>query len=374
MELKNDDVAILVDDKQLRRLAKLLLNREESLMANIESGPERNKYLKQCNESYDKVISLLENANDIKSKYEDHRTKAEDHKTKADVAETIHYYLKYAINMSMQCIRNCCLRASAVSKISTHYTEMAAKLLETDPGDMVEIQRLFEEAELYAKQTLETAENCRSGSARALSKIFSQSLKDTGTTFPEMLNDYKNRLGYTSIEFEELEDAQKILVYNSIITDSKRAVLPTLETLAGGAGVAVLLVCAGLMVWDIFTAEHQLEAVLTNALSAISEIGAFTVQVLVEAAVSEAVADLELGVFVVAVSGFVVGTASGLLFIAASGFLVDLIFESGGKKPPPVEGQHFYSTIMPDGMAIANQIAYDGEAQAVQAIGPKTYF
>jgi hypothetical protein len=149
-------------------------------------------------------------------------------------------------------------------------------------------------------------------------------------------------------------------VYNSIIEDSGRASIPKLELASAGLGIAVLVVCAGLMVWDIFTAEYKIEAVLTNSLSTLSEIGAFAVQFAVEGAVTEAVADVELGVFIVSLAGFVAGTVAGLLFIAGSGVLIDLILGGGGKTAPSVEELKFHTAKMPDGMALALQIAHGG--------------
>lgn len=73
-------------------------------------------------------------------------------------------------------------------------------------------------------------------------------------------------------------------------------------------------VASSLMVWDIFTAQHKIEAVLRNSLSALSEVGAFAVQVAVEAAVTSAVAEVELGVFIVSLAGLVAGVAAPAFF------------------------------------------------------------
>jgi len=146
---------------------------------------------------------------------------------------------------------------------------------------------------------------------------------------------HKVKLGYEG-EFEQLSDAQKLEVYNSIINESGRATMPALEVLSSAAGVALLAVAASLMVWDIFTAEDKLETVIHDSVNVLADVGAFYVQVAVEAAVTEAVADLELGVFLVSLAGFVAGTGAGLLFVAAAGVLIDLIMGTGGAQAPPV--------------------------------------
>ncbi|WJX46646.1 hypothetical protein P8452_33425 [Trifolium repens] len=352
MASRDDDVVMLLENAQLSKLAKLLLNQEEPLMERIKSGPERVKYMKECNGAYDKVISLLQDGENFNKEFEG------DDK-KADIAKEIHHYIKYGINMSLQSIRNCSLRVTCIDKIKTHFNSLVTELQELDPESVSKHRLLAKEVSMYKQCMWEYTNKCKSGSARALSKAYSMVLKQEGIKFPDLVKKHKNQLGYEG-EFESLEEAQKLEVYNSIIEESGRASIPKLELASTGFGIAVLVVSAGLMVWDIFTAEHKLEAVLTNSLTTLSEIGAFAVQVAVEGAVTEAVADMELGVFVVSLAGFVVGTAAGLLFVAASGILVDLILGGGGNTAPSVEGLKFHTAKMPDGMALAFQIAHDG--------------
>jgi hypothetical protein len=116
--------------------------------------------------------------------------------------------------------------------------------------------------------------------------------------------------------------------------------------------VAVLVAAAGVMVWDIFTAEYKMEAVLHDSMTALTAIGAFAVQVAVEGAV----VDLELGVFLVSLAGFVAGAVAGLIFSALTGLLIDLILGTGGTQAPPVTDLNFHTATMPDGMALANEI------------------
>lgn len=344
---------VMLEDPQLRKLAKLLLRQEEPHMTLIKSEPEREKYLKQCNDAHDNVISLLDSNNEFHDNY----AKA-GNKDKADIAKEIHEYIKYGINMSMQCVRNCCLRVSCVEKINTHFTSLAAELEKLDPHNVTNMRRLAKDVSLYKDCMWEYTNKCRSGSARAISKAYSLVLKQEGIKFPELVDRHKNKLGYKG-EFNDLGEAEKLEVYNSIIEESGRAKIPKIEVASATVGVALLVLTAGFMVWDIFTAEHKIEAVLRNGLSTLSEIGAFAVQVSVEAAVTTAVADMELGVFVVSLAGFVAGTIAGLLFVAVSGLLVDLIMGSGGNTVPNLDDLKFHSATMPDGMALAYEIAHD---------------
>ncbi|XP_058727806.1 uncharacterized protein LOC131599488 [Vicia villosa] len=352
MALRDDDVVMLLENAQLSKLAALLLHQEERLMEKIKSEPERVKYLKECNGAHDKVVSLLQECENFNKKFEGDEKKA-------DIAKETLDYIKYGINMSMQAIRNCSLRVTCIDKIKTHFDSLVSELAELDPENISKKRLLAKEVSMYKQCMWEYTNKCKSGSARALSKAYSMVIKQEGIKFPDLVEKHKNQLGYEG-EFEILEDAQKLEVYNSIIEESGRASIPKLELTSAGLGIAVLVVSAGLMVWDIFTAEHKIEAVLSNSLSKLSEIGAFAVQLAVEGAVTDAVADLELGVFLVSLAGFVAGTVAGLLFVAVSGVLIDLIFEGGGKTAPSVEGLKFHTTKMPDGMALAFQIAHDG--------------
>jgi hypothetical protein len=115
MALSDNDVVMLLDTAQLRKLAQLLLHQEEPLMERIKSEPERVKYLNECNEAYNKVDSLLKDGENFNKKFEGDVNKA-------DIAKEIHDYIKYGINMSLQWIRNCSLRVTCIDKIKTHFS------------------------------------------------------------------------------------------------------------------------------------------------------------------------------------------------------------------------------------------------------------
>ncbi|KMT04529.1 hypothetical protein BVRB_8g181910 [Beta vulgaris subsp. vulgaris] len=354
---QDDDLFMLTDDKQLLKLAKLLRNQEEPLMLGIKSEPDRIKFLQECNDSYDNVVTLLDISRDLRNKHEAARAVSEE---KADIAANIEDYVKYGINMSLQCVRNCGFRLMCVEKLKEHFDDLATDLNMLDAKNTSNVESLAKEVAFYKQSMLEYANNIRSGTARAHSKAYSMGLKQEGIEFPNLVNRHKNRLGYKD-EFEFLEEDQKLEVYNSIIRESGRANIPiaTRDTLGGKAGgIASLAMSASMMVWDIFSAEHKLESVVSTAVSVLADVGAFAVQVAVNAAVTTAVANLELGVFAVSVAGFVAGALTGVLFAVATGALLGLIFGTGGKVPPNLDGLKFYSATMPDGMALANELSH----------------
>lgn len=347
------DLVLLTDRADLRRLALLVRNNEEKLMSEVvKSEYERANYLKSVNDSHDKAMSLLDDSAAMHDLY------AAQGGDKATIAEDVLSYVKMGINSSLQNIRNCCLRVTCIDKIRAHYGALATELADISPQNLPNLRRMAKDTAKFKECMWEYCNKYRSASARATSKAFSLVLKQEGITFPDLVGRHKNKLGYGGA-FEDLAEAQKLEVYNSIIEESGRAKIPKLEVASTAFGVAVLLVNAGIMVWDIVTAEHKAEAVLRTTMTALSAVGAFAVQVAVETAVAPIVVGLEVGgLLVVTIAGLVAGMVAGLIFTALSGLLIDLILGTGGAKPPPVTDLNFHTATMPDGMAFANEIAH----------------
>ncbi|XP_074272350.1 uncharacterized protein LOC141596159 isoform X2 [Silene latifolia] len=63
--LEEGEVTMLMEDSKLRNHAKMLFNREEAQMDAINSEPEYARYIKECNDSNDEIISLLNKCNDF---------------------------------------------------------------------------------------------------------------------------------------------------------------------------------------------------------------------------------------------------------------------------------------------------------------------
>jgi hypothetical protein len=172
----DNDVVMLLENAQLSKLAKLLLNQEEPLMGRIKSEPERVKYLKECNGAYDKVVSLLQDGENFNKKFEGD-----------DIAKEIQDYIKYGINMSLQSIRNCSLRVTCIDKIKTHFSSLVTELQDLDPKN-VSKKGILAEKVFECKQCMwEYTNKCKSGSARALSKAYSMVIKQEGIKFPDLV-------------------------------------------------------------------------------------------------------------------------------------------------------------------------------------------
>ncbi|KAL9236731.1 hypothetical protein vseg_011366 [Gypsophila vaccaria] len=349
-----DDLVMLEEPTKLRKLANIILRQEEALMDRMESEAERVKYLENCNGSYDGVIKLLEDIEALVQKYK------ESNKDIVEIVENIQHYVNYCMNMGMQCIRNCSLRVTCINKIQAHFEDLSRVLGELPSDDVAAVRKFAEEVTAYKEYMWKYANSCRSASARATSEAFSKLIKQEGLTFDELVAKSKSEIGLVG-EFEELEEADQLKVYQSIIEKSGRASMPTLEAVFTAGGTAVLIAAAGLIAFDIFESDYKLEAVVRNSFNVAGEVGLFAIQLAAEEAI---VAEAEFettGLLIVASGSFISGALIGLLFTAVSGALLDAIFGSGGKVEPLQIGMQFRKLDFPDGMTVACEISHDDD-------------
>ncbi|KAH9623848.1 hypothetical protein KSS87_008740 [Heliosperma pusillum] len=362
---KYNDVLILEEHSQLRKLAILLRNREEPLMLAIGTEVERIEYLTIMNEAYNNMVSLLSEAQAL--------AQAQTHPAKAEVSKEIEKYIIYAANWTMQCIRNCCMRVTCIEKIKAHFDSMVKELAELNGDNKDEIEDLLTFVKMYTHRMWEYGNTSRSTIARAQSQAFSQGLIMEDITMEELVTRTKNRLKYKP-DFEDLEDHQKLEVYETVIKDSGRASLPTmykrkfrkpgLGDLMDIYGTGVELVQAGVLVYDIFTAEHFIEAALRETASLLADYAEYSVEMTVKAKVKHLVVKKVSKVtakLIASAAGFVAGAIAGYLFTLATGALLNAIFGSGASRVPhEMEELKFHAGEMPDGMSIAFEISHLG--------------
>lgn len=357
------DLLMLTDKSQLQALAMLLRNNEELMMSQaIKSETERIEYLKTVSDCYTRTMKLLDDSMAARTTYE--RSGG----TRSLVARDMDDYVVYGLNACLQNVRNCCVRLDAIDKLRAHYDALADAV--ADPAANVE--GLAAEASEYKAAMWQYCYNQRSASARAHSRAYSQALKLEGIDFAELVRRHQLRLGYGSKgeEFEDLDETQKLEVYNSIIVESGRAGLPvrmfSSGRSAGGPKIAattwaqavsVFIMAAGNLAWDVFTTEHEVEAILKGSLNLLAGLGGFAVEAVVGAAVTKAVANVGAGVFACSLAGFVVGAIAGLIFVGVSGLLINLIIGSP-RKVPDMSKLMFHTAVMPDGMALAYAVSH----------------
>uniref|UniRef100_A0A453GX86 Uncharacterized protein n=7 Tax=Triticinae TaxID=1648030 RepID=A0A453GX86_AEGTS len=153
-------------------------------------------------------------------------------------------------------------------------------------------------------------------------------------------------------------------VYDNIIAQAgqgKPVVTYTFEAL-GKFGVAVLVFTAGVMVWDIFTAEDKLEAVVRNSVTALTAAVGLVVGDLAAAAVEAGFIALNIQIASAAVTvvGAVVGFGIGVVIGIAAGALLDLIFSSGTSQVKITDGLTVCRVApMPDGLPLARLVKHN---------------
>jgi hypothetical protein len=130
----------------------------------------------------------------------------------------------------------------------------------------------------------------------------------------------------------------------------------------GKVGVAVLVFTAGVMVWDIFTAEDKLEAAVRDSVNALTAVVELVVGDLVTAAVEAGFVALNIEIASVAVTviGAVAGFGIGVLIGMAAGALLDLIFSSGTSNVKITDGLTVCRVApMPDGLPLARLVKHN---------------
>ncbi|CAN6362546.1 unnamed protein product [Urochloa humidicola] len=352
-----NNLVMLTENAQLQRLALLLRNNEQDLMRRVVmTEPERVQYLQTVNDAYRDSMRLLDDSTSFRDSFSGSSSRSL-------IARDVTDYVIYGINMCLQNVRNCCMRLDAIAKLRSHYDALAYALAAAATDE--DLTTLAAEAADYRDSMWEYCHKFRSASARAHSKAYSDVLKLQGIELPDLLKSHQAKLGYgRNKEFEDLDDAQKLDVYNSIIDESKRASIrlfssasrqSRLKAKTVAEAVSVFIMAVGNMVYDIYTTEHNVEQVLRGSLNVLAAVGAFAVEAVVTKAVTTALVKAGLGVFVTSLAGFVVGAVAGLIFVAVSGRLIDLIVRS--PKVPPISELKFHTAVMPDGMSLAIAIA-----------------
>ncbi|XP_071721636.1 uncharacterized protein [Rutidosis leptorrhynchoides] len=338
---------LILDREQLKVLSDIVYRQEVLAIQNIQfkSENERVKYLYDCKSNHETVLNLLDDAANLEDQF-----KADEVKSK--IAHEIVEYVKICSNLAIQTVRNYTVRIEYLKKIKISSKDLGDKLENLSENDVDAARELAEEAAINRNAALQFARKNQSPASRA----FSRHLKESGVTFEELVARYKNRR-FPNQPFEELEESQQFEVYQDIIEASGRGrILANRAAMAlGVGGIAVLLFTAGMMVWDIFSLEHPIQTAVRDAVTTAASIeGAVLGEIVGTAVANMAGAN--------AIFATLAGIATGFVgaFIVGSfvGWLLDLIFGSGGRKTLSTDDHVAYVAIMPDGQALARQIAH----------------
>ncbi|KAL6654211.1 hypothetical protein ACP70R_007676 [Stipagrostis hirtigluma subsp. patula] len=337
---------------QLYKLADLIHRQEVEKLKelNFQSYEEQQKYLNEATNARDKVYHILESTQKMIE-----QTKVEKDATKQDIAIDVYQYCTIGIGKSLQFIRSYNTRLTYLDKLKSHSDDLIKQLKWLNPAtQQKEAQRLALEACMYKKATLEYAKKFQ----QCLPNQFTKWLKENKIKFEDLVQHNVAKLGFKG-PFRNLDDIQKLQVYENIIAEAgqgKSVVTYSFGALRG-LGVAVLVFTAAAIVWNIYTAEDKLQAVVRNSvnvLTAVVEVGG-----IVTAAVEAGFValDMEIASAAITVIGSVAGIGIGVLIGMAAGALLDLIFSSGTSKVNITDGLTVCRVApMPDGLQLARLI------------------
>lgn len=131
-----------------------------------------------------------------------------------------------------------------------------------------------------------------------------------------------------------------------------------LKNMANKTGKVFLVLNCGIMVWDIFTSNHIFEAITKHALMRVADASGVIVKKLV-GAVLPTLVGVKAASKVFVLASAVIGSILGVFVIGPFvGWFVSYMFNSGGKYPLSTDGHHCYVASLPDGEAVARQIAH----------------
>ncbi|XP_038893086.1 uncharacterized protein LOC120081972 [Benincasa hispida] len=338
---------LLLQGEDLQKLARVIRNKEIDIVSNLpfQSEQEQAKYMREVGDNYHATIKLLDDADAIKQTFKDDETKS-------SIAHELYSYVEKAVNISLQAVKNYALRTNYLSKIGAHSEDIFEALKTLDPNNVTNVARLAKEANQYNESMQQIMLNHQSPASRNFSKW----LKDSGTKFEDLVTRYQNKRGFTGL-FKNLENEEKLLVYNDIIVASGRGsvIADTISIVSGVAGILFLILATGIMVWDIFTAEHVLQTATKDVMVTVATVGGAMVGQVVGAALPTLAGVEASSLFLMATA--IIGSIVGAFVVGAFvGWLVDHIFSSGGHYPPSTDSQTCYVAPLPDGESIARQI------------------
>ena len=156
-------------------------------------------------------------------------------------------------------------------------------------------------------------------------------------------------------------------MYNKIIEASGRGsiVAEWIDTSLAVAGKGLLLLTLVIMVWDIYSSEYPLETATRDAMTAAAGVAGAYIGTVVVAALETLAGDVAIDATFMACVGFIAGVGAAFIIAAAAGAVITWIFSSGGSSiesaPPNVrlDQNYCYVAPLPDGAAMARQIAHD---------------
>ncbi|GAV75278.1 hypothetical protein CFOL_v3_18757 [Cephalotus follicularis] len=346
---------IILNDAQLRRLAKLIRKQEEQLIYNIkfESENDQGTYLNDCRANYNTAMEILDSGNKLVKEFNDDTARS-------SIAHDIYSTIEGSLNSAFQWVRNYTLRKSYLQKIKKFSTGAIDIVKTLDPKDTAFAKDLAQAADDYKKAMWELNKKCMSARSQAVANMFDQMGKRA--TMDALIERAQKKLNLSG-SFDKLSDKDKIRVYEKVmdISGEEKLVSNAITKIFGAAGVALLLFTAGMMVWDIYTSDHKIRTATHDAVVAAASFAGAWVGEFIGTIAASALVGTETfaAAAIVAVAGLAFSFAGAVILGLFAGWLIDSILSSGpSNKPLSTDGLRCYVAPMPDGVALAHQIAH----------------
>lgn len=148
-------------------------------------------------------------------------------------------------------------------------------------------------------------------------------------------------------------------------------VAEVVDTSLAGVGAGVLILALGTMVWDIYLSDRPVETGVRDLMQIASGLGGAAIGEFVEAGLVAFATEVEIDSIFLACVGFVTGTVAAILIADAAAALIILIFGSGGSAPLNPGKHRCYVAPMPDGAALARQIAHNHKRRSTNEAKPQ---
>ncbi|GER32120.1 phytase [Striga asiatica] len=381
---------VFLQDQKLRQLAQVIRGHEVNNMYHITfaSLGEQLQYLRMANDNMASVNTILDDANAIVHRYRGDTARL-------SVANIIHTYVEHSLNNALQLVPNYTLRRDYLDKMIEHHKVVFETLEGLNTNNQSQVNELAEAVKELDDVNISYMRLSLNPHASA---EFSRYLRSIAISFEDLVSGHQRQLGYTG-SFENLEIEQKLDVYASILERSGRmSVLAAYNnelTTTGKSGdyddvdtkpddskatfdlnvpvkasavlysrkmpslgsAAMFLLDIGMIVWEVYSADHSLTMALREALIFAAELGGAALGKLVGVSVASGLTGMAATTLFVTAVGLVTSFVGAFIIGALAGFLFDRIFSTGGQAPLPTDGFVVYVAPMPNGHQIARQIA-----------------
>lgn len=176
-----DNRLVILRGEVLRYLGELIYRQEAQIIRSqpFNSSSERNQYLNDCQSTYESLLNILKDIEELYDKY------AED-VSKGPIAHQMFSYVEHGVNAALQVVKNYSARVSFLSKLQNHTDSLIAELHELDSEIATDVEKLAAKAAKYDEVMIKCLENYKN----PISAAFSRWVKSSRMSLNKLLERY----------------------------------------------------------------------------------------------------------------------------------------------------------------------------------------